>query len=101
MFDLSDSTKTIRLLALDFYAVIVDLLATTCLEICYNFLTFFYVFMQEHEEECGYVDIECPNGCGEMIRKRDKQTHNDVCPFREEPCEYCNVEVTASQRNVS
>ena len=57
--------------------------------------------MQEHEEECGYVDIECPNGCGEMIRKRDKQTHNDVCPFREEPCEYCNVEVTASQRNVS
>ena len=55
---------------------------------------------EDHENECGYVDIECPNSCGEMIKKREVESHNNECIFREEPCEYCHIGVTASQRNL-
>ena len=45
--------------------------------------------------ECGYVDVDCPYSCGEVVKKRDLEEHKSQhCPLRPFTCQYCNHEAT-------
>ena len=45
-----------------------------------------------HAENCGFVQIDCPNGCGAKFEKRfaDKHTKED-CAKRTVTCEFCKL----------
>eukprot|EP01022_Parablepharisma_sp_SALTPOND_P031386 TRINITY_DN797_c0_g1_i2.p1 TRINITY_DN797_c0_g1~~TRINITY_DN797_c0_g1_i2.p1 ORF type:complete len:460 (-),score=8.25 TRINITY_DN797_c0_g1_i2:90-1343(-) len=38
--------------------------------------------LPSHEEECPYAPLECPNECGQWIRKPDLQKHVKSCSIR-------------------
>jgi len=41
--------------------------------------------------DCQYVDIKCPEKCGQQVQKHQLTTHTvDKCPKREFACMYCN-----------
>ena len=44
---------------------------------------------------CEYVDIECPEKCGQQIQKRQRATHvANECPERDFVCMYCGFKAT-------
>ena len=45
--------------------------------------------------DCEYVDVECPNGCDQLIQKRNRTNHlANSCPKREFTCQHCNFKAT-------
>jgi TNF receptor-associated factor 4 len=41
-------------------------------------------------ETCGFVLIDCPNGCGVRFEKRFMTKHQaEDCPKRQVVCEFC------------
>ena len=45
--------------------------------------------------DCEYVDVECPNGCDQLVGKHNLPTHlANSCPKREFVCQYCNFRAT-------
>ena len=45
--------------------------------------------------DCEYVDVECPNGCDQLIQKRNRASHlTSSCPKREFTCQHCNFKAT-------
>ncbi len=44
---------------------------------------------------CQFVDVTCPNDCGESHQRRHQDSHlSDTCPKRPFTCEYCGFEST-------
>ena len=58
-------------------------------------LEFFEHFvLQEHIEECPFVDINCPKECGQQLQRKDLQQHLEKdCPLRTILCKYCKTDV--------
>ena len=49
--------------------------------------------LQEHEKQCDYIEVTCPQ-CGASMTKKDLQLHQlDDCPHRLVPCRYCSQPV--------
>lgn len=47
------------------------------------------------EKGCGYVEIFCPNKCGEELKRKDLPDHlARHCPLREYECWYCEAQGT-------
>ena len=45
--------------------------------------------------DCQYVEIECPEKCGQQVQKHQLTTHiADKCPKREFACIYCDFKAT-------
>ena len=45
--------------------------------------------------DCEYVDIECPEKCGQQIQKRQLANHiANECPERDFVCQYCGFKAT-------
>ncbi len=45
---------------------------------------------QVHIETCGFILIDCPNGCGTKFERRFINKHqNEDCSKRTIPCEFC------------
>ena len=57
--------------------------------------------LKDHLEavnECGYVEVECPNRCLMKVMRKDLQHHRNVkCEKRLFRCEYCNERGTYAQ----
>ncbi|XP_068761369.1 TNF receptor-associated factor 6-like [Montipora capricornis] len=50
--------------------------------------------LEEHMEECEFVDMECPKHCGKKFKKKDLKKHlEEACPNRTIPCDYCTKDV--------
>ncbi|XP_062512293.1 TNF receptor-associated factor 2-like isoform X2 [Corticium candelabrum] len=50
---------------------------------------------ETHNETCGYVDVLCKNKCGEMVMKKDMESHiKKKCMNRKVECRYCKTTVT-------
>ncbi len=49
-----------------------------------------YADKNTHEETCEYVHVYCTNGCGEMLLRKDLESHTEnYCDLRECTCELC------------
>ena len=48
----------------------------------------------DSEGGCGYVEVECPNDCGDAMKRNDLNTHLNSCPQRIVACQYCHLEDT-------
>lgn len=49
-----------------------------------------YKQMLEHEDNCSYVMVECPNQiCTTVLLKHDIDKHLLECMYRQDKCEYC------------
>ncbi len=49
-----------------------------------------YAGKNEHEETCEYVNVYCTNECGEMLFRKDLESHTEnYCQRRECTCESC------------
>ena len=47
--------------------------------------------------DCQYVDVECPNKCGQKVQKRNVDIHlANECPNRDYECPQCNFKATFS-----
>ena len=44
------------------------------------------------QDGCRYETMECPNGCGETIKRTTRQDHFIKCPNRPYTCEHCEEE---------
>jgi TNF receptor-associated factor 4 len=43
-------------------------------------------------ETCGFMSIDCPNGCGIRFEKRFMNKHQaEDCPKRTVVCEFCKI----------
>ncbi|UYV75936.1 hypothetical protein LAZ67_13001867 [Cordylochernes scorpioides] len=52
----------------------------------------------EHAETCGYIERECPMGCGARLLKKELIPHlSGHCTFRNVTCTYCGMEVVQNQ----
>ncbi|XP_068674158.1 TNF receptor-associated factor 6-like [Montipora foliosa] len=50
--------------------------------------------LEDHMEECEFVDMDCPKNCGKKFKKKDLKKHlEEECPNRTIPCDYCTEEV--------
>ncbi|XP_074605804.1 TNF receptor-associated factor 6-like [Acropora palmata] len=50
--------------------------------------------LEDHLNECDFVDVSCPNNCGKEFQRRDLKNHlEDDCPIRKIPCTICTEEV--------
>ena len=50
---------------------------------------------ETHNETCGYVDVLCKTECGEMVMKKDMESHmKKTCMNRKVECVYCKITVT-------
>ena len=55
---------------------------------------------ETHNETCGYVDVLCKHECGEMVKKKDMESHmKKTCMNRKVECRYCNTIVTFKYLN--
>ena len=51
--------------------------------------------LEEHRGVCEYVEVDCPNSCGEKIQRRLRSYHlESECPKRHFVCTYCGHEST-------
>ena len=51
--------------------------------------------LEEHCGICEYVEVDCPNSCGETIQRRLRSYHlESECPKRHFVCTYCGHEST-------
>ena len=51
--------------------------------------------LEEHCGVCEYVEVDCPNSCGETIQRRLRSYHlESECPKRHFVCTYCGHEST-------
>lgn len=59
--------------------------------------------MSEHKIECHYdschhYPLECPNECGDVIKRKNITTHREICPLEPTDCPFktigCTVKVT-------
>ncbi len=49
-----------------------------------------YADKNTHEETCKYVNVYCTNGCGEILFRKDLESHTEnYCDLRECTCELC------------
>ena len=47
------------------------------------------------DTDCQYVDVDCPNSCGEQPKRRNLPVHlRNSCPKRKFSCPYCQFEAT-------
>ena len=47
------------------------------------------------DTDCQYVDVECPNACGERPKRRNLPDHlRNSCPKRKFSCPYCQFKAT-------
>ena len=54
----------------------------------------------DHEQNCGYVSVKCPNECGELILKKFLKEHTDYeCPKELTKCkyQYCTLKLPKEQ----
>ncbi|GIQ84555.1 hypothetical protein KIPB_006072 [Kipferlia bialata] len=53
---------------------------------------------QKHLTQCQEYSVPCPNDCGEKIRRKHLDAHQDTCPKRKVSCPlpFCNTEVVKS-----
>ncbi|XP_067043181.1 TNF receptor-associated factor 6-like [Acropora muricata] len=50
--------------------------------------------LEDHLEECDFVDVSCPKNCGKKLLRKDLKKHlEDDCPNRTFPCTFCAEEV--------
>ncbi|XP_015777802.1 PREDICTED: TNF receptor-associated factor 6-like isoform X9 [Acropora digitifera] len=50
--------------------------------------------LEDHLNECDFVDVSCPKNCGKEFQRKDLKKHlKDDCPNRTIPCIFCTVEV--------
>ena len=44
--------------------------------------------------ECDFVELDCPNECGRILKRKDLKKHSEEeCPNRTAPCRYCQEQV--------
>ncbi|XP_060076101.1 TNF receptor-associated factor 6-A-like [Ylistrum balloti] len=48
----------------------------------------------EHEEQCMYKVVECGNGCGVRVIRRDMPSHLEECSLRIVFCPHCQKQMT-------
>ncbi|KAL9955369.1 hypothetical protein ACROYT_G036679 [Oculina patagonica] len=50
--------------------------------------------LEEHLNECPFVEVDCPKGCKQKLKRKDLQQHLEKdCPLRTIPCKYCTEDV--------
>lgn len=50
------------------------------------------MIFETHIETCGFVSIDCPNGCGVKYEKRFVTKHQtEDCSKRTVTCEFCMI----------
>ncbi|XP_067043184.1 TNF receptor-associated factor 6-like isoform X1 [Acropora muricata] len=50
--------------------------------------------LEDHLNECDFVDVSCPKNCGKEFQRKDLKRHlEDDCPNRTIPCTFCTEEV--------
>ncbi|XP_044174918.1 TNF receptor-associated factor 6-like isoform X3 [Acropora millepora] len=50
--------------------------------------------LEDHLNECDFVDVSCPKNCGKEFQRKDLKKHlKDDCPNRTIPCIFCTEEV--------
>ena len=46
--------------------------------------------LDQHSDSCGYVEVDCPNSCGERVQQRLVSSHKEnQCSKRHIVCAYC------------
>lgn len=51
--------------------------------------------LEARSGDCMYVDVPCPNKCGDLVRKDELANHlSTSCTEREYGCKYCNFRAT-------
>ena len=56
--------------------------------------------LNSHISRCNHRKIRCYNGCQAFIECQDMKQHNEICPNRKIPCEYCTISFTRSSMDL-